>query len=97
LLLDGRHGGLGGGREFSAGESGTADLGGDAKGAGDLGERHVLEVIVAKGFEEALCGGEEFLGSVPLLFAKALEAGGPIGGLFALPIGEVGGLLLEEA
>lgn len=55
-----------------------------------------MNVIVAEGFEKALSGGKEFLGGIPFLFAEAVEAIGPVGGLLALLFGGVEGLLLED-
>jgi hypothetical protein len=97
LLLDG---GQGGGRirgKLSAGEGGAPDSGGDAQGAGDLGEGHFVQVLLAEGLEEALSGEEEFLGSIPFPFAEAVEARGPIGGLACLALGFGLGLSLQEA
>ena len=96
MSLDRSEGGFGRRREFEAGEGGTGDVGGDADGAGDLRQGHVLDMIVAEGFEEALSGGKEFLGGIPFLLAETVEAIGPIGGLFALTFRGVEGLLLED-
>ena len=64
---------------------------------GNLGESHPTDVLFAERFEEALGGGHEFLGDVPLLFAKAGETLRPIGGVLPFSFGEALSLALEEA
>ena len=80
-----------------AGQGLAAKAGGDLEGAGDLAEGHVLDFAVAKAFEEALGGGEEFLGGGPLLLAKGAGAAGPVSGFLAAGFGLGLGLGFQEA
>ncbi len=97
LMLDRGERWLGSGGQFRAGEGETANGRGDFQGAGDLGQSHPAQVFLAEGFEEALSGGEEFLGGIPFLVAEAIEAGGPVGGLTGVEGGLGFSLLLKEA
>ena len=97
LLLDGRQFEVRGGGQLGTGESLPADGGGNFQGAGDLGEVHFTEVFLAKGIEETLGGGDEFLRGLPFLFTETLEAIRPIGHLPAPVCGDVPGRRLEEA
>jgi hypothetical protein len=96
LLLEGGHGVVGCRGQVEPGESGAAEVGGDAQGASSLGKGHFGEILVAEVFEEAFGDAEEFLSAAPFLIAEAVESSSPIGGLLELPFGESGGLLLEE-
>ena len=96
LLLDGGERGLGGFGKFSTSEGEPADGGGDFQSARDLGEGHFVEILFAEAFEEALGGGEEFLGGIPLLLPEMIETRGPIGGALATQGGLGLNLFVEE-
>ena len=96
-MLDGVGGGVGFfGGELGPGEGEAADGGGNTKGARHLGESHAFEVLVVEGFEETLDSGEEFLGGLPFLLAKGVEAGGPSGVVETVMIGLGASLVIEE-
>ena len=94
LDLDGSHG-----RTFGsegAGERGARDGRSDLEGAGDLGKSHLLDITIGEVVEEAIDGGEEFVGGFPFMLAIMGGATGPIGGFLGTAGGLSGGGLLQE-
>lgn len=83
--------------KFGAAEGEAANGGGDFQSARNLRQIHATQLLLPKGFEEALGGGEELLGGIPFLFTKALETMSPIGSLLALSGELVASLLLQQA